>query len=175
MHLGRDEQQPAAPFIRVFSKTDIQELTGRMIDLIPEYHGGIDWLNPKLYARLGFFELSENNPVLVFLQRLILEMKKKKKPLTEKTAEMYKTLLVNKYDYSQGAIDDYIRAYIELDTAGDVPESISHPWEYEPSSFTSDIGKTLFSRAGLFVLGAVAVYGISTTIIPQTGEAFARK
>jgi len=172
MQLGRDEQQPSPPFLRVVSKTDIQKLTGKMIDLIPEYHGGIDWLNPILYKRLGFFELSESNPVLVFLTRLILEMKKKKKSLTENTREIYRTTLINKYGYSEGAIDDYLKAYLELKSAGEVPESIDIPWDYEPSGFVDDIGKSAFSKIGLYILGGVAIYGLSTTIFPQIKNTF---
>lgn len=175
MRLGRDELKPAAPFVRIFSKSDIQEVTGKIIDLIPEYYGGIDFLNPVLYRRLGFFELSESNPVLIFLKRLILEQKKLRKPLTEKTRGIYTNILKQKYGYSDNALSDYIRAYMELKSAGEIPEAVLHPYDYTPTTVTGDIGKVLSSKLGLYLLAGVAIWGLSTTFIPQVTDAVTGK
>jgi len=173
MNLGRDEQRRTPPFINLINPTDLDRVTKRMYDLIREYHGW-DWVNVPLQYRIGggplWFGVA-GEPIRKFLQRLILEMRKRKKPLSSKTSEIYKTVLQNKFDYSDADVQDYFKAYIELDRAGQIPESISRAWGYTPSTIGEDIGRQLTGRIGLFVLGGIAVWGISTTFLPQVADA----
>lgn len=177
MELGRDEQQPTQPFMNLINPTDLDKVVIRMYELIREYHNW-DWVNVALQYRIGggplWFGLA-GEPIRKFLQRLILEMRKRKKTLTAKTSEMYKTVLQNKYDYSDADIADYFQSFMELQQAGQVPKSISHPWGYTPSTIGEDIGRQLTGRIGLFVLGGIAIWGLSTTFIPQVTDAVTGK
>ena len=173
MQLGRDEQKQTAPFVNLVNPTALDQVTKSMYDLIREYYHW-DWVNVKLQYRIGggplyFGEAGE--PIREFLRRLIHEMKRLKKPLNQNTIEAYKQVMQTKYDYSDAALKDYFQAYIELDQAEGVPEEIAEPWTYTPTTLFEDIENKTFSKLGLYVLAGVAVWGISTTIIPQTTKA----
>lgn len=174
MQLGRDEQSRTAPVVNLINPTDLDQITKRMYDLIREYYNW-DWINPQLQYRIGggplWFGLA-GEPIREFLTRLILEMRKRERSLLKAgSIAEYKTILKNKYGYSDKALSDYFRALRELIDAGHVPESISHPWDYQPTSIGEDVGNVVAGKLGLYLLAGIAIYGLSTTIIPQIAKA----
>lgn len=155
--LGIDQQDQGIPFYRFINPTDLDKVVKKMVEVINDNHS-FDLVNPSLWALVGL----GGDTVAAFMKRYILVARQLRKTLTQSTRAIYEAELNTRYGYNDKALDEYLDAYLQVLSAGLVPDSIARPWNYNESSIQSDILKTLIP----LVLGAVAVYGVATVGLP---------
>lgn len=166
--LGVDETQPAPIFVRVIDPTDIQNVASEMARIIKDYFPGVDMLNTDLWHLIGAYTYS--GPIMDFLQRLIALQREWKQSLTKSTQDQFKAALQSRHQYSDMDISFYIRAYLQALQGGSVPQSIQQPWNYQPSSAATDVGKVAaesLKSVWPYLFGAVAIYGLVTAFLPN--------
>lgn len=166
--IGVDETQPAPPFVRIVAPTDIQKVAAEMCRIIKDYYPGIDILNIDLWRKVGF----DGAPVIEFLQRMIGLSRERKDSIDDTTINDYKTILRTRYGYDVQDMVDYTRAFLQAKREGLVPNSILRPYEYEPTTVTQDVIKTITKDFGPLILGAIAVYALVSVFLPNVITGF---
>lgn len=164
-YLGIDEQQPALPFIRLFSPTDIQETAWKMAKIIADRHSW-DWINPTMWRIVGL----ESGNVIDFLRRYILVARTWQTPLTPDTAPQFKQYFIQQYDYRADDLEELFNAFFQVRDAGMMPDTIFAPWGYVPSTVAEDIGeavtKNIWPKLLILSVLGLAAYGFATKGAP---------
>jgi len=168
-YLGISEQEPALPFVRLVSPTDIQEVGWKMGGIIADKHTW-DWLNPAMWRIVGF----ESGNVIKFLKQYILIARQWQISLTPENKEQFKEYFVAQYEYRPDDLDELFDAFFQVRDAGLMPDTIYAPWTYESTTLAQDIGKaageavkSVFPKALLFGVLGIAAYAFFSRGIPK--------
>lgn len=180
--LGVDETKPAAPFIRLVNPTEIDKVSKEMARLIKGYYAGWDFANFDLWRKLGIDVTAETNPLQQFLQNYIQLARETRDSISARNKDIWIQNMQARYGTREDDLQDYVRAMLDMISAGTMPDVILKPYSYTPTEAGQDVAKAVTSVMPKLVV-AIAVIGgvmiLSSTFIPQitasVGAARARR
>lgn len=178
-YLGVDETKPGALFVRLVNPTESDKVAKELARLIRSYYSGWDLANIDLWRKLGWDVTRIGNPLQDFLQNYILLARQEKSYLSERSKQWWIDTMHARYNIPMDDLKDYIRAMLDMISAGTMPDTILKPYTYEPTELGEDFSKNVFPK---LVLAAAVIGGVmvlSNTLIPQitssVGAARARR
>lgn len=177
--LGADETKPAAAFVRLVNPTELDKTAKEMARLIKGYYAGWDFFNIDLWRKLGVSVDSGSGPLHDFLQNYIQLSRESRSSLSERNKETWVQNMHERYGTREDDLQDYIKAMLDMISAGTMPDIILKPYTYEPTEIGEDIISSVFPKLVIAtaIIGGVMI--LSSTLIPQitasVGAARAKK
>jgi hypothetical protein len=175
--LGIDETQPAPAFVRLVVTPDITEATNNIETLIRAYYPG--FLNFDAIRKIGINLNPWSDKIMGFLQTVVDYERTIQQTLTRDNEAAFRDKVHEQHaDYRDDDVTDYFRAWNELLAAGRIPDTLTRPWGYTPTTIAQDVGAAVgqtassASKSGVgdiapLVLGAIAVYAAVTVFLPK--------
>ncbi len=170
-YMGADETKPAPVFVRLVNPTELDKTAKEIARLIKSYYEGWDFFNLQLWRKLGLSVESGSGPLHEFLQNYIQLSRETRDSLSEHNKDWWLTTMHERFGTRTDDLQDYIKAMLDMISAGTMPNTILKPYRYEPTEAGEDFMKAVFPKLVIAtaIIGGVMV--LSGTIIPQISAA----
>ena len=141
-----------------------------MARLIKSYYAGWDFFNLNLWRKLGMSVESGGGPLHDFLQNYIQLARETRDSISARNKDTWIQNMQSRYGTRADDLTDYVRAMLDMISAGTMPDVILKPYSYQPTEAGQDVAKAVTSVMPKLVI-AIAVIGgvmmLSSTIVPQ--------
>lgn len=168
------EQANAPLFVRLFNPSEFDLAAQNIAKRIKSYYPGVDLLNLKLWSMLGFDP--QRGPVGEFLDNYIIVSRERQQSVTFVDMQEWVSYFESRFGTKREYLENYFKALLELANAGEIPDVIYRPYQYEfkapePGDNILPAVKPVINK---LIIGAVIV-GVAYVTAPSILKAFSTR